>query len=52
VRDEILTVLAGSASHDVYRVPRRSYMMNRRIRGSGTYPNFRWPQHFRKESMR
>jgi glycosyltransferase involved in cell wall biosynthesis len=52
VRDEILTLLAGSASHDVYRVPRRSYMMGRWIRGSGWYPNFRQPQLFRKESMR
>src|SRR5476651_1254522 len=27
VRDEILGLLAGPAAHDVYRVPRRSYMM-------------------------
>jgi glycosyltransferase involved in cell wall biosynthesis len=52
VRDEILGVLAGSAAHDVYRVPRRSYMMGRWIRGSGWYPNFRQPQLFRKGSMR
>src|SRR5450756_195961 len=52
VRDEILGLLAGSAPHDVYRVPRRSYMMGRWIRGSGWYPNFRQPQLFRKGSMR
>ena len=52
VRDEILALLAGSPPHDVYRVPRRNYMMGRRIRGSGWYPNFRQPQLFRKGSMR
>jgi len=52
VRDEILTLIAGSPAHDVYRVPRRSYMMGRWIRGSGWYPNFRQPQLFRKGSMR
>jgi glycosyltransferase involved in cell wall biosynthesis len=52
VRDEILAILAGPETHDVYRVPRRSYMMGRWIRGSGWYPNFRQPQLFRKGSMR
>jgi len=52
VRDEILKLIAGSPAHDVYRVPRRSYMMGRWIRGSGWYPNFRQPQLFRKGSMR
>ena len=52
VRDEILGLLAGNPKHDVYRVPRRSYMMGRWIRGSGWYPNFRQPQLFRKGSMR
>ena len=52
VRDEILALLAGSPPHDVYRVPRKSYMMGRWIRGSGWYPNFRQPQLFRKGSMR
>jgi len=51
-RDEILALLAGSPAHDVYRVPRKSYMMGRWIRGSGWYPNFRQPQLFRKGSMR
>jgi len=52
VRDEILTLLAGTPEHDVYRVPRKSYMMGRWIRGSGWYPNFRQPQLFRKGAMR
>ncbi len=52
VRDEILGLLAGIPPHTVYRVPRRSYMMGRWIRGSGWYPNFRQPQLFRKGSMR
>ena len=51
VRDEILALLAGSPPHDIYMVPRRSYMMGRWIRGSGWYPNFRQPQLFRKGSI-
>ena len=52
VRDEILALLSGTPVHDVYLVPRRSYMMGRWIRGSGWYPNFRQPQLFRKDAMR
>ncbi len=52
VRDEILALLAAGPPLDVYRVPRRSYMMGRWIRGSGWYPNFRQPQFFRKGAMR
>src|SRR5437660_1314250 len=52
VRDEILAVLSSSPAHDVYRVPRRNYMMGRWIKGSGWYPNFRQPQLFRKGAMR
>lgn len=52
VRDEILALLSGAPPHDAYRVPRRNYMMGRRIRGSGWYPNFRQPQLFRKGAMR
>ena len=52
VRDEILSLLAGSPPHEIYMVPRRSYMMGRWIRGSGWYPNFRQPQLFRKGSIR
>ena len=52
VRDEILGLLAAGPPLDVYRVPRKSYMMGRWIRGSGWYPNFRQPQLFRKSAMR
>ncbi|HME29003.1 MAG TPA: glycosyltransferase family 2 protein [Pseudolabrys sp.] len=52
VRGEILALLAVSPPHDIYMVPRRSYMMGRWIRGSGWYPNFRQPQLFRKGSIR
>lgn len=52
VRDEILGLLAGVPASDLYRVPRRNYLMGRWIRGSGWYPNFRQPQLFRKGSMR
>jgi glycosyltransferase involved in cell wall biosynthesis len=52
VRDEILDLLAGEPRHDVYRVPRRNFMMGRPIRGSGWYPNFRQPQLFRQGCMR
>ena len=52
VRDEILGLLAEEPAHDVYKVPRRNYMMGRWIRGSGWYPNFRQPQLFRKGAMR
>src|SRR6185437_16323989 len=52
VRDEILALVAGKPPFDIYRVPRRSYMMGRWIRGSGWYPNFRQPQLFRKGAMR
>src|ERR1044072_8185122 len=52
VRDEIMALMAGEPAHDVYFVPRRSYMMGRWIKGSGWYPNFRQPQLFRKGAMR
>ncbi len=52
VRDEILALIAGTPAHNVYRVPRKSYMMGRWIKGSGWYPNFRQPQLFRKGAMR
>ncbi|MEK9141279.1 MAG: glycosyltransferase family 2 protein, partial [Nitrospirota bacterium] len=47
VRDEILTILAGTPEHDAYLVPRRNYFMGRWIKHSGWYPNFRQPQLFR-----
>jgi glycosyltransferase involved in cell wall biosynthesis len=52
VRDEILALLSSEPPNHVYRVPRKSYLMGRWIRGSGWYPNFRQPQLFRKGSLR
>jgi len=52
VRDEILTILAGTPEHDAYLVPRKNYFMGRWIKHSGWYPNFRQPQLFRKGSMK
>jgi glycosyltransferase involved in cell wall biosynthesis len=52
VRDEVLSIVGGTPAHDVWLVPRRSYMMGRWISGSGWYPNFRQPQLFRKGAMR
>ena len=52
VRDEILALIASQPAHDIYLVPRRSYMMGRWISGSGWYPNFRQPQLFRRGAMR
>jgi glycosyltransferase involved in cell wall biosynthesis len=51
-RDEILSILSSTPTHDAYLVPRRNYMMGRWIRGSGWYPNYRQPQLFRKGAMR
>lgn len=52
VRDEVLRLLAGDPPHDVYLMPRKSFMMGRWIKGSGWYPNYRQPQLFRKDAMR
>jgi hypothetical protein len=41
VCDEILELIDGSPPCDVYRLPRRTFKMGRRIRGFGWYPNFR-----------
>jgi glycosyltransferase involved in cell wall biosynthesis len=52
VRNEILSLLAGTPAHDAYLVPRRNFMMGRWIKGSGWFPNFRQPQLFRRGAMR
>ena len=52
VRDDVLAIVSGNPAHDVWLVPRRSYMMGRWISGSGWYPNYRQPQLFRKGAMR
>ena len=52
VRDEILGLISGTPAHDVYLMPRKSFMMGRWIKGSGWYPNYRQPQLFRQGTMR
>jgi glycosyltransferase involved in cell wall biosynthesis len=52
VRDEILALIGQPDAQDIYRVPRRNYIMGRWIKGSGWYPNYRQPQLFRKGAMR
>ena len=52
VRDEILGLLTAGPAHDGYKVPRRTYMMGRWIKGSGWYPSYRGLQLFRKDRMR
>lgn len=50
-RDEILRIVADEASADVWRTPRRNWLMGRWIRFSGWHPDFRQPQLFRRGSM-
>jgi glycosyltransferase involved in cell wall biosynthesis len=52
VRDEMLALLASGPAHDGYKVPRRTRMMGRWIKGSGWYPSYRGLQLFRKGRMR
>lgn len=51
VRDEILSIMADSASQDVYYVPRKNFFMGRWIKHSGWYPDYRQPQLFRKNAL-
>jgi glycosyltransferase involved in cell wall biosynthesis len=50
-RDEIIS-LVGSASLDIYLVPRKNFFMGQWIKYSGWYPNYRQPQLFRKGKMK
>jgi glycosyltransferase involved in cell wall biosynthesis len=50
-RDEILSIVASDAPHDVYFMPRRNYFMGRWIKHSGWYPNYRQPQLFKKDTL-
>jgi len=50
-RDEILRIVADPASADAYLVPRQNYLLGRRVRHGGWYPDYRQPQLFRRGCM-
>jgi glycosyltransferase involved in cell wall biosynthesis len=50
-RDEIRAIVEDPGASDAYLVPRRNLFMNRWIRHSGWYPDFRQPQLFRKGAV-
>ena len=45
---EILTIINDPQASDIYFIPRQNYVMGKKIRFSGWYPNFRQPQLFKK----
>lgn len=51
-RDEILRIVADPASADAYLVPRQNFLLGRKIRHGGWYPDYRQPQLFRRGRMR
>jgi glycosyltransferase involved in cell wall biosynthesis len=51
-RDEILRIVADAGSADAYLVPRQNFLLGRRIRHSGWYPDYRQPQLFRRGKMK
>jgi len=50
-RDEILRIVADAGSADAYLVPRQNFLLGRRIRHGGWYPDYRQPQLFRRGKM-
>ena len=50
-RDEILRVVADPGSADAYLVPRQNFLLGRKIRHGGWYPDYRQPQLFRRGRM-
>jgi glycosyltransferase involved in cell wall biosynthesis len=40
LREEIVQILSGKATHDGYLIPRRSYFLGRWIRHAGWYPGY------------
>ena len=50
-RDEILAIIADPGSADAYLVPRQNFLLGRRIRHGGWYPDCRQPQLFRRGRM-
>jgi glycosyltransferase involved in cell wall biosynthesis len=51
-RDEILRIVADPAAADAYQVPRQNYLLGRKIRHGGWYPDYRQPQLFRRGKLR
>lgn len=49
---EIQTIIQASDAKDAYLVPRKNIFMNRWIKHSWPYPNYRQPQLFKKQAMR
>jgi glycosyltransferase involved in cell wall biosynthesis len=50
-RDEILRIVDNPGSADAYLVPRQNFLLGRRIRHGGWYPDYRQPQLFRRGRM-
>jgi len=50
-RDEILKIVADPGSADAYLVPRQNFLLGRRIRHGGWFPDYRQPQLFRRGRM-
>jgi glycosyltransferase involved in cell wall biosynthesis len=50
-RDEILGIVADPGSADAYLVPRQNFLLGRKIRHGGWYPDYRQPQLFRRGKM-
>jgi glycosyltransferase involved in cell wall biosynthesis len=47
-RDEILRIVADPESADAYLVPRQNFLLGKKIRHGGWYPDYRQPQLFRR----
>jgi glycosyltransferase involved in cell wall biosynthesis len=50
-RDEILRIVADPGSADAYLVPRQNFLLGKKIRHGGWYPDYRQPQLFRRGRM-
>jgi glycosyltransferase involved in cell wall biosynthesis len=50
-RDEILRIVADPHAADAYLVPRRNFLLGRRISHAGWYPDYRQPQLFKRGRM-
>ncbi|GAB4483014.1 MAG: glycosyltransferase family 2 protein [Thermodesulfovibrionales bacterium] len=51
LKQEVLAKLEAGPDADVYFVPRINYLLGRRVRHCGWYPDYRQPQFFRKGAM-